>query len=63
VKAWLSRAGVPYVVRDVRTDDTAYDELRALGFRVVPVTVIGEEAIRGYDPAALAAALERWRQP
>jgi glutaredoxin len=59
VKAWLSHAGVPYVVRNVDGDLTAYDELLARGFRTVPVTVIGDDAVVGYQPEALAAAISR----
>lgn len=55
MKAWLSRAGVPFVERNVEEDATAYDELLALKFRTVPVTVAGEHHVRGYDEAALAA--------
>ena len=36
----------------------AYDQLLALGFRTVPVTVIGSTAVRGFDPDALLRALE-----
>lgn len=36
------------------TDDTAYDELLSLGFRRVPVTMIGDVVVQGYDPEALA---------
>lgn len=36
------------------TDDTAYDELLSLGFRRVPVTMIGDVVLQGYDPEALA---------
>jgi glutaredoxin-like protein NrdH len=61
VKAWLSRADVPFIVREVDTDDAAYDALMALGFRAVPITLVGDHAIRGYDSTALEAALEAWR--
>jgi glutaredoxin len=54
VKAWLSRAGIRFEERSVMTDDAAYDELLSLGFRRVPVTVIGELMVQGYDPEALA---------
>lgn len=57
MKAWLSRAGVSFVVRNVDEDDDAYRDLIALGFRSVPVTVIGEQRVRGFDEDALAAAL------
>jgi len=57
VKELLSREGVAFTARNVNEDDRAYDELIARGFRTVPVTVIGERAIRGFDPAAIRAAL------
>ena len=59
MKAWLSQAEVAFVVRNVDDDLSAYEELMARGFRTVPVTVIGDEAVTGYQPEALAAALSR----
>jgi len=59
VKGFLSRAGVPFTVRNVDEDDRAYDELIALGMRTVPVTLIGTHRVRGYDEAALRDALAR----
>jgi len=56
VKAWLSRAGVPFVVKNVDEDDRAYDELIARGLRRVPVTVFGDRVVTGFDPDALDAA-------
>jgi hypothetical protein len=35
------------------TDDAAYGELMALGYRRVPVAVIGDVVIQGYDTDAL----------
>jgi hypothetical protein len=57
VKEFLSRAGAAFTVKNVEEDDDAYDELIALGFRVVPLTVIGSRMIKGYDAAALTDAL------
>jgi glutaredoxin len=60
VKEFLSRAGVPFTVRNVETDLDAYHDLVARGFRTVPVTIIGEEpetAIRGFDESGLKEAL------
>lgn len=62
VKAWLSRAGVDFVVRDVEEDESAYDELIALGYRTVPLTVIGGRAVKGFDEPALREALTRARE-
>jgi glutaredoxin len=57
VKELLSRAGVAFTAKNVDEDDRAYDELIALGFRTVPVTVIGARTIKGFDRAALEHAL------
>jgi adenosylhomocysteine nucleosidase len=57
VKEFLSRAGVPFTTRDVDEDDGAYEELVARGWLAVPVTFIGEQAIKGFNPAALRQAL------
>jgi hypothetical protein len=61
VKEFLSREGVTFTAKNVDDDQAAYDELLARGFRSIPVTIIGEQAIRGYDPAALKAALTAQR--
>jgi hypothetical protein len=42
---------------NVDEDQRAYDELIARGFRTVPVTIIGDRAIKGFDPDALTRAL------
>jgi glutaredoxin len=57
VKEFLSRAGRPFTVRSVDEDEAAYDALIALGYRTVPVTVIGGEIVKGFDAAGLARAL------
>jgi hypothetical protein len=64
VKEFLSREGVPFTAHNVEEDDRAYDELIALGFRVVPLTVIGDEKIKGFDAGAqeaLSRAVAAWR--
>jgi glutaredoxin len=57
VKEFLSRADVTFTVRDVDEDDGAYEELVARGWRAVPVTFVGDRAIKGFDPVALREAL------
>ena len=61
MKEFLSRERVPFEAYNVDEDDRAYDALIARGFRTVPVTIIGDRALTGYDPAALSAALAEWR--
>jgi glutaredoxin len=57
VKEFLSREGHAFDAKNIEDDDTAYDELMALGARAVPTTVIGSEVITGFDQARLRAAL------
>ena len=57
VKEFLSRAGHAFVEKNVEEDDDAYGELLALGYRTVPLTIIGQQAIKGFDEPKLRAAL------
>ena len=57
MKEFLSRAGATFTVMIVDEDVRACDALLARGLRSVPVTIVGDRVIRGYDPAALEQAL------
>jgi glutaredoxin len=61
VKEFLSHAGVPFTAYNVDEDEAAYDALLARGWRTVPVTVIGDQIVKGFDAAALTAAIAAWR--
>jgi glutaredoxin len=61
VKEFLSHAGVPFTAHNVDLDERAYDELIARGWRTVPVTIIGDRVLKGFDPAALESAIAEWR--
>ena len=56
-KEFLSKNGFEYIERDIQNDSGALQELRDLGFRAVPVTVIGETVINGFNPRQLSNAL------
>lgn len=58
MKEFLSRAGYDFTVRNVDEDHSAYTELLSLGVRTVPLTVIGDRQIKGFDEAALRQALD-----
>jgi glutaredoxin len=62
VKEFLSRAGASFTAYDVDEDERAYDDLIARGFRTVPVTIIGDRVVKGYDVDALTAALAASRE-
>jgi len=57
VKEFLSREGHPFETKNIEEDDAAYDELMRLGARSVPVTVIGEQVVTGFDQVRLREAL------
>jgi glutaredoxin len=61
VKEFLSQEGVEFTAYNVDEDAAAYDALIARGFRTVPLTVIGDRMLTGFDPAALASAIAEWR--
>jgi len=61
VKELLSREGLTFTAHNVDEDDRAYDELIARGFRTIPVTVFGDQIVKGYDVPALTAAIAAWR--
>jgi glutaredoxin len=63
VKELLSRDRYPFAAKNVDEDGAAYDELIALGFRAVPVTVIDGRAVKGFDEPALRAALAASSEP
>jgi Glutaredoxin len=52
---------VPFTAFNVDDDEAAYDELIARGWRTIPVTIVGDTVIRGFDVAALQQAIAVWR--
>ena len=61
MKELLSREGVPFTAYNVDEDEHAYDELVARGLHTVPVTIIGERVLKGFNPVELADAIAAWR--
>jgi hypothetical protein len=53
---------VSFTSRNVDEDDSAYNALLARGLRTVPVTLIGDRTIAGFDPVALREALDAARR-
>lgn len=47
------------MVRDIDEDSSAYDELAALQILSIPVTLVADAPIIGFNPRALEAALGR----
>jgi glutaredoxin-like protein NrdH len=57
VKEFLSRAGRPYLEKNVEEDEEAYRELVARGVRSVPLTVLGDRSVKGFNEAELRRLL------
>ena len=57
MKEFLSRNGREFVVKNVDEDPEAFNELVALGLMSIPVTIIDDYVVRGYDERKLRAAL------
>lgn len=51
-----------FTAHNVDEDARAYDELLARGWRTIPVTIIGERVLKGFNPVELASAIAEWRQ-
>ncbi len=56
---YLSQKGVPYTEKNVALDPEAVQELVSMGLRSLPVIVIGEERLNGFNPVAIDAALAK----
>lgn len=48
-KNYLSKKEIKYVEKNVQEDSMAREELLSMGYRTVPVILLGEEEIVGFD--------------
>jgi arsenate reductase-like glutaredoxin family protein len=54
---YLSQNGIQFTERNVGKDPTARQELMALGLLSLPVIIIGDKKLTGFNPKAIDAAL------
>ena len=59
--AFLNSRGIPFTAYDIEKDADANRTYKELGGRGVPLSLIGDTVVRGYDPDAVMAALGRAR--
>ena len=57
MKEFLSRNGLDFTVKNVDADTDAFNEMVALGLMTIPVTIVDDIVVRGYDEKRLRAAL------
>ncbi|TWI59085.1 glutaredoxin family protein [Halalkalibacter nanhaiisediminis] len=50
VKQMLTREGIPFEVRDVMTSEVYQQEVEKFGYMGVPVTVVEDQAVKGFVP-------------
>lgn len=50
VKQWLEEEKVSFEVRDVMSSAEYQQEVEKYGFLGVPVTVVGDKAVKGFKP-------------
>lgn len=56
-KEYLAEKGLEFEEKNVQTDKAARQELMKMGYTGVPVVVIGDEEIVGFDKAKIDEAL------
>lgn len=57
VKAFLKERGYSYIEKNINQDKAARQELRDMGMASIPVTLIGDYTIQGFDREKLQEAL------
>ncbi|MDT8861254.1 glutaredoxin family protein [Alkalihalobacillus sp. MEB130] len=50
VKKMLKDEGIDFEVRDVMASEEYQKEVEKFGFMGVPVTVVGDQAVKGFSP-------------
>ena len=53
---YLSQKGIAFTERNVGKDPKAREELMALGLLSLPVIIIGDKRLTGFNPNAIDAA-------
>jgi glutaredoxin len=54
---YLSQKGVEYTEKNVSRDPEAVQELMSMGIRSLPLILIGDKQLRGFNPKAIDEAL------
>jgi glutaredoxin 3 len=54
---YLSQKGVAFTEKNVGRDPQARQELLSLGLTSLPVVIVGEQRLSGFNPARIDAAL------
>jgi glutaredoxin len=58
-KKFFNEQGIPFVERDLSTDENARTELQRKGIRATPVIIIDEQELVGFDEGKLKRMLQQ----
>ncbi|WP_442598671.1 glutaredoxin family protein [Neobacillus sp. D3-1R] len=58
VKDMLTEEGIPFEVRDILANPEYQEEVEKFGFMGIPVTAVGDQAVKGFNPAELDKLIE-----
>lgn len=58
VKEMLTQEGIPFEVRDILANREYQEEVEKFGFMGIPVTAVGDQAVKGFNPAELNKLIE-----
>ncbi|MBW4828410.1 MAG: glutaredoxin family protein [Clostridiaceae bacterium] len=56
-KEYLSEKGIKYDEKNVQENSQAKNELLSMGYRTVPVLIVGDEEIVGFDKSRIDKAI------
>jgi len=56
-KSWLKRHEIEFEERNISESNDNHATLLKMGYKVTPVTVVGEDAIVGFNPTKLTEVL------
>ena len=57
-KSWLNQHEIEFEERNISESNDNHASLLKMGYRVTPVTVIGDNTIIGFSPTQLAEVLD-----
>jgi glutaredoxin-like protein NrdH len=58
VKEMLTEQGVPFEVRDLLANPVHQEEVEKFGFMGIPVTAVGDQAVKGFNPSEINRLIE-----
>jgi glutaredoxin-like protein NrdH len=61
VKEMLTSEGIDFEVRDLMANPVYQEEVEKFGFMGIPVTAVGDKAVKGFNPGELNKLLEEVR--